>query len=81
MRGGCLLFECSSLNPKLFPLDLRPMKKILPLFLLFPMLVVKAQKQDYQVAVAAFYNLENLFDTTDNPLINDEEFLLELYFQ
>ena len=33
------------------------------------------QKQQYKVAVVGFYNLENLFDTINNPLINDEEFL------
>lgn len=34
-----------------------------------------AQKQQYKVAVVGFYNVENLFDTVDNPRINDEEFL------
>ena len=33
------------------------------------------QKQQYKVAIISFYNLENLFDTIDNPRINDEEFL------
>jgi len=32
-------------------------------------------KTDYQVVAVGFYNLENLFDTSDDPLINDEEFL------
>ncbi len=32
-------------------------------------------KQQYQVACIGFYNLENLFDTEDDPTINDEEFL------
>ena len=34
-----------------------------------------AQKQQYKVAIVGFYNLENLFDTVNNPRINDEEFL------
>lgn len=34
-----------------------------------------AQKEQYKVAAIGFYNLENLFDTLDNPLINDEDFL------
>ncbi|MBX2887184.1 MAG: endonuclease/exonuclease/phosphatase [Ferruginibacter sp.] len=34
-----------------------------------------AQKKDYRVSVVGFYNLENLFDTVNNPLKNDEEFL------
>jgi len=35
----------------------------------------EAKKQDYKVAVIAFYNLENLYDTLDNPIVDDEEFL------
>ena len=36
-----------------------------------------AQKQtaSYSVSCVAFYNLENLFDTINDPTINDEEFL------
>ncbi|MBN8836391.1 MAG: endonuclease/exonuclease/phosphatase [Sphingobacteriia bacterium] len=34
-----------------------------------------AQKSQYKVAVAAFYNCENFYDTVHNPLINDNEFL------
>ena len=30
---------------------------------------------DYKVTLIGFYNLENLFDTINDPLINDEEFL------
>lgn len=33
-----------------------------------------AQKQDYKATIVAFYNLENFFDTVDNPIINDDEF-------
>ena len=37
---------------------------------------VQAQdQQSYKVGLVGFYNLENLFDTIDNPLTNDEEFL------
>lgn len=32
------------------------------------------QKKDYKVSCIAFYNVENLFDTEDDPLINDEEY-------
>jgi len=32
-------------------------------------------QNSYQVAAVAFYNLENLFDTINDPAINDEEFL------
>jgi hypothetical protein len=31
-------------------------------------------KQNYKIAVIGFYNLENLYDTTDNPMVDDNEF-------
>ena len=34
-----------------------------------------AQKQQYRPAIVGFYNLENLYDTINNPMVNDEEFL------
>lgn len=34
-----------------------------------------AQPKKYTVAVVAFYNLENLYDTINDPLKNDDEFL------
>lgn len=37
----------------------------------------KASAADYRVSCIAFYNLENLFDTIDDPTINDEEYLPE----
>ncbi len=33
-----------------------------------------AQKKQYQVTAIAFYNLENLYDTEDDPKTRDEEF-------
>ncbi len=33
-----------------------------------------AQEKNYKVCIVAFYNLENLFDTINNPLVNDEDF-------
>lgn len=51
------------------------MKRIfLPVFTLF-VLAATAQKQNYKVAIAAFYNLENFYDTLDDPKVDDEEFL------
>ena len=38
-------------------------------------LSVFGQKKDYRSAVIAFYNLENFYDTVNNTLVNDEEFL------
>lgn len=45
------------------------------LFLSLSLLPLSAQMDDYKVACVAFYNLENLFDTENDTLINDEEFL------
>jgi hypothetical protein len=33
-----------------------------------------SQQKSYKISIIAFYNLENLFDTIDNPRINDNEF-------
>ncbi len=52
------------------------MKKIvLAFFLLFCGLSAFSQKTDYKVAVIGFYNLENFYDTINNPIVDDEEFL------
>lgn len=52
------------------------MKKIITLSLYIGLcLPVLAQKKDYRSAIIGFYNLENLYDTVDNSLTNDEEFL------
>lgn len=34
----------------------------------------QSQKKNYQIRTIAFYNLENLFDTINDPAKNDEEF-------
>ena len=48
---------------------------ILLLLLTSFFLCTTAQKQQYKTIVAAFYNLENFYDTVDNPNVNDNEFL------
>jgi hypothetical protein len=50
------------------------MRHLLLALLFLPNLIF-AQKASYKVALIGFYNLENLYDTTDNPAVNDEEFL------
>ncbi len=50
-------------------------RKLIVFFLLISCLSAQAQKKEYKSAVIAFYNLENLYDTVDNTLTNDEEFL------
>ncbi|MFZ1785667.1 MAG: endonuclease/exonuclease/phosphatase [Ferruginibacter sp.] len=34
-----------------------------------------AQKENFKASLIGFYNLENFYDTVDNPIVNDEEFL------
>ncbi len=51
------------------------MKNILLLLVLLVTIQTNAQKKsNYKVAVVAFYNLENFYDTLDDPQTNDEEF-------
>jgi len=47
------------------------------LLILFSLYTINgiAQERTYQATCIAFYNFENLFDTEDDPNINDEEFL------
>ncbi|MEP6681869.1 MAG: endonuclease/exonuclease/phosphatase [Parafilimonas sp.] len=51
------------------------MKTTLLLIALFIAVNSLAQKQQYKSAIIAFYNLENFYDTVNNPNINDEDFL------
>ena len=46
---------------------------LLVLFISFQISAI-AQKKNYKVACIGFYNLENLFDTINQPEVNDEEF-------
>ncbi|AXG73888.1 endonuclease/exonuclease/phosphatase family protein [Flavobacterium arcticum] len=51
-------------------------KKSVTLFVvLFSIFAAVAQDKKYKVHTIAFYNCENLFDTTNDPEINDEEWL------
>jgi endonuclease/exonuclease/phosphatase family metal-dependent hydrolase len=55
------------------------MKQYLGLFIFLCCLhKVSAQKTNhqYKICIAAFYNLENLYDTANNPLVNDDDFTL-----
>lgn len=53
-------------------------KTIVLILLSFLALQLNAQQDEsVKVATIGFYNLENLFDTTNDTLINDEEFLPE----
>jgi len=50
-------------------------KFITIILVLLSFITVEAQNKQYKIVSAGFYNLENLFDTVDDPKINDEEFL------
>ena len=50
--------------------------KIACLFVaIFAMFGATAQEKKFKVHTVAFYNCENLFDTINDPTINDEEYL------
>lgn len=53
------------------------MRKLLLLFIAFLTLIATGytQKLNYRASLIGFYNLENLYDTVNNPLVDDEEFL------
>ncbi|MBI5217702.1 MAG: endonuclease/exonuclease/phosphatase family protein [Bacteroidia bacterium] len=46
-------------------------------FLLVLNILANAQGKKYKIAIVAFYNLENLYDTINDPDKDDEEFLPE----
>ncbi|MCM1041965.1 MAG: endonuclease/exonuclease/phosphatase family protein [Bacteroides sp.] len=48
---------------------------ILLVFLGLSVCVQAQEKKQYRLGMVGFYNLENLFDTIDDPLTNDKEFL------
>ncbi|MBC7720507.1 MAG: endonuclease/exonuclease/phosphatase family protein, partial [Pedobacter sp.] len=50
------------------------MKKFITLLLLLPFITLAQQKTNYKVAIVAFYNCENFYDTINNPAVNDDEF-------
>lgn len=52
------------------------MKRFLSIFILLVFIsgTLSAQTQKYKVSIIGFYNLENLFDTVNNPSKNDDEF-------
>lgn len=51
-------------------------KKLIPLFLiLLVRFTLSAQEKKLNIAIVAFYNVENLYDTIDDPIKDDNEFL------
>ncbi len=50
-------------------------KPILTFLLCSLFFYLHAQKREYKAVVAAFYNLENFYDTINNPMVNDDDFL------
>lgn len=51
------------------------MRKSIFLLFLLTSLIASAQQKNYKVGIVGFYNLENIFDTIDDPKTNDSEFL------
>ena len=65
-------------NPNAGSRIFQKMKQILFAVLLVSIshsLFAQQTKQQYKMAIIGFYNLENFYDTINNPLVNDEEFL------
>ena len=50
------------------------MKRIFTLLFTLILFMHAHGQQQYKVAIIAFYNLENLYDTIDNPMVSDDEF-------
>lgn len=48
---------------------------VLAVLLFLPLCLTGQEKKQYQMGMIGFYNLENLFDTIDDPNTNDQEFL------
>jgi hypothetical protein len=42
--------------------------------LIFFLINTSAQEKKYKACVIAFYNLENFYDTINNPIVNDDDF-------
>ncbi len=71
VSGASISFATNS-KSKTF---MKNMKQILIFSLSFSLFqTLFAQDTQYKVACVGYYNLENLFDTEDDPLIRDEEF-------
>lgn len=51
------------------------MKRLLLAAAIFVVNSVAFAQNKYKVSLIGFYNCENLYDTIDNPMVNDEEFL------
>lgn len=66
----------AGLNKHTFAAFIKIMRSAFLLSLLLAIFTqASAQQNRYKVSLVGFYNLENLYDTVDNPLKNDEEFL------
>ncbi len=60
----------------IFKLKMKQLIYLIMLIILLSNVSAQPKKQQYKICVAAFYNLENLYDTVNNPLVNDEDFTL-----
>lgn len=65
-----------------FPIVLIPLLTFIYMkkyFLLFISLVISlygiSQQKNFKVSIIGFYNCENFYDTINNPIVDDEEFL------
>jgi predicted extracellular nuclease len=52
------------------------MKWILFLLFLFTTSFAQTRNKQFKICIAAFYNLENFYDTVDNKMVNDDDFTI-----
>jgi hypothetical protein len=53
------------------------MKWLVVLLMLMNISFAQTRNNRYEIVVTSFYNLENLYDTANNPLVNDDDFTLK----
>ena len=68
------LLQLSTLS-SLYRLQIMSKKQLYLVLLVCFSLKSYAQKSNYSISVVGFYNLENFYDTIDDPNVKDEEFL------
>ncbi len=52
------------------------MKWILIFFSLYTTAIAQTSNKQFKICIAAFYNLENFYDTVDNKMVNDDDFTI-----
>jgi len=59
-----------------FKKNMKPILLVLSILTITTEALSQKSSARFKVCIAAFYNLENFFDTTDNPMIHDDDFTI-----